>query len=151
MAAQRDRDAEFAWRKSSASNEGATCVEVAVLESFVLVRDSHNKLGGTLQVVPERRCEFRNDVRREDSLKPRGLGDTPWPVPVKDRDMALVRADQAPRAPVTQGTCHGRPGRADEAGKFLLRERKGCRECAAGQLALSFSQVKQKTSQPLRT
>ncbi|MFC9977358.1 DUF397 domain-containing protein [Spirillospora sp. NPDC127200] len=39
---------ENAWRKSSHSNEGGDCVEVAALEGFLLVRDSYDRAGEVL-------------------------------------------------------------------------------------------------------
>jgi hypothetical protein len=63
MTTERDQDTEVAWRKSSASNQDATCVEVAAWESFVLVRDSLDKQGAMLKVAPQRWCEFLNHVR----------------------------------------------------------------------------------------
>jgi hypothetical protein len=39
----------LAWRKSTASNSGG-CVEVAVLEGSVLVRDSMNRNGPVLRL-----------------------------------------------------------------------------------------------------
>lgn len=62
MAAQRDRYAALVWRKSSASADQG-CVEVAVWESFVLVRDSQNKSGGLLRTTSERWREFLDYVR----------------------------------------------------------------------------------------
>lgn len=63
MAAERNSHNEIAWRRSSASNTAGDCVEVAVQGRFVLIRDSHDKQGGVLKVVPERWCEFLDYVR----------------------------------------------------------------------------------------
>ena len=41
----------IAWRKSTASNSGA-CVEVAVIDGSVLVRDSMNQTGPILRLSP---------------------------------------------------------------------------------------------------
>lgn len=65
MAAQRDPYGEIAWRKSSASSNGGDCIEVAVRESFVLVRDSRDKQGVVLEVTPERWREFLDYARSE--------------------------------------------------------------------------------------
>jgi hypothetical protein len=48
MAAQPDRHPTLIWRKSRASGPDAGCVEVATLDSSVLVRDSHDHLGTRL-------------------------------------------------------------------------------------------------------
>jgi hypothetical protein len=48
MAAQSDRDPELTWRKSKATVEKDSCVEVAVLAGSVLVRDSRHPSGGVL-------------------------------------------------------------------------------------------------------
>ncbi|WP_067475080.1 DUF397 domain-containing protein [Actinomadura hibisca] len=39
---------ENAWRKSSHSAEGGDCVEIAVTDAFLLVRDSLDRAGGIL-------------------------------------------------------------------------------------------------------
>lgn len=41
---------EMNWRKSSYSNNGGQCVEVADLERSVAIRDSKNTAGGMLLV-----------------------------------------------------------------------------------------------------
>lgn len=58
MGAQRDPYGEIAWRKSSASANGDACIEVAVRESLVLVRDSRSRHGGMLEIPAERWREF---------------------------------------------------------------------------------------------
>jgi hypothetical protein len=63
MVAQRDRYGEIAWRKSSASGNNEGCVEVAVREPFVMVRDSRNRLGEVLNVTPERWRDFLDYLR----------------------------------------------------------------------------------------
>lgn len=42
---------DIAWRKSAASNSG-NCVEVAVHDASVLVRDSVDPVGGVLELSP---------------------------------------------------------------------------------------------------
>jgi Domain of unknown function (DUF397) len=63
MAARRDRYVTLAWRKSSSSADQGGCVEVAVWETFVLVRDSQNRSGGLLRMTSERWREFLDYVR----------------------------------------------------------------------------------------
>lgn len=52
MAAQPNRYPTLAWHKSTASDGGGTCVEVATWESFVLVRDSGDHAGTVLEFTP---------------------------------------------------------------------------------------------------
>jgi hypothetical protein len=49
MSTQPDRGSNFVWRRSSASQGDGACVEVAKLDSSVLVRDSRDQLGATLK------------------------------------------------------------------------------------------------------
>jgi hypothetical protein len=65
MAAQRDRYAVTVWRKSSASADSGNCVEVAVWCSSVLVRDSHNRAGGVIEVSGEQWRAFLERIRSE--------------------------------------------------------------------------------------
>jgi hypothetical protein len=58
MAAERDQYGMVAWRRSSASDAAGNCVEVAAQGSFVLIRDSRDRRGGTLKVTAERWREF---------------------------------------------------------------------------------------------
>jgi Domain of unknown function (DUF397) len=64
MPAQQDPYAELAWRTSSFSADQA-CVEVAILEPFVLVRDSRNRSGAVLRVTSEQWRYFLDQVRDE--------------------------------------------------------------------------------------
>jgi len=50
MAARPDRYPAPTWRKSSASADQGGCVEISVHGSFVLVRDSKNANGVTLEI-----------------------------------------------------------------------------------------------------
>lgn len=52
MATKPNRGSELVWRKSSASGGGGECVEVAQLESSVLVRDSGDRSGTVLVFTP---------------------------------------------------------------------------------------------------
>ena len=56
----------LAWRKSTASNSGA-CVEVAVLDRAVLVRDSMNRNGPVLQLSSAAWCSFLTRARSRDA------------------------------------------------------------------------------------
>jgi hypothetical protein len=58
MTAEQGQYGKIAWRRSTASNAGDGCIEVAVDGSFVLVRDSRNRQGGTLKMTSERWSEF---------------------------------------------------------------------------------------------
>jgi hypothetical protein len=60
MAAQPNRDSILSWRKSRASGGGGECVEVAKSESSVLVRDSGDPTGLTLELT---RAQWRELVR----------------------------------------------------------------------------------------
>jgi hypothetical protein len=48
MATPPDRDSMLFWRKSRASGADGGCVEVAMRDSSVLVRDSRNRSGARL-------------------------------------------------------------------------------------------------------
>ena len=56
----------IAWRKSTASNSGG-CVEVAVVERSVLIRDSANPDGAVLRVSPTAWSAFLRHTRPKDS------------------------------------------------------------------------------------
>lgn len=53
MAAQRDLYIAVSWRKSSASQGGGECVEVAPWRSSILIRDSKHRSGAVLEVTRE--------------------------------------------------------------------------------------------------
>ncbi|WP_082772223.1 DUF397 domain-containing protein [Actinoplanes sp. TFC3] len=58
---------EVAWRKSSRSNGGGQCIEVAVLGDIVAVRDSKNPGGGVLRFPREAWTAFISWVRQPGS------------------------------------------------------------------------------------
>jgi hypothetical protein len=68
MATQPNRDLTLVWRKSRASGANGGCVEVAALESSVLVRDSRDRLGTRLTFSP---AQWRGFVRRVKDGKTR--------------------------------------------------------------------------------
>ncbi|MGH2620973.1 MAG: DUF397 domain-containing protein [Anaerolineales bacterium] len=51
------------WRKSSRSSNIANCVEVALLDGAVAVRDSKQPTGGTLAVPPRAWASFTTALR----------------------------------------------------------------------------------------
>ena len=61
MATQPNRDSTAVWRKSRASSGDSECVEVAKLESSVLVRDSGDQSGAVLEFSP---AQWHGFVRR---------------------------------------------------------------------------------------
>jgi hypothetical protein len=61
MATRPNRESSLAWRKSRNSGASGGCVEIALSESSVLVRDSRDQLGTILTVGP---VQWRTFVRR---------------------------------------------------------------------------------------
>jgi Domain of unknown function (DUF397) len=55
----------IAWRKSTASDSGG-CVEVAVVDGWVLIRDSANPYGIALKLLPVAWSAFIARARRKD-------------------------------------------------------------------------------------
>jgi hypothetical protein len=55
----------IAWRKSTASDSGG-CVEVAVVDGWVLIRDSANPYGIALKLLPAAWSAFIARARRND-------------------------------------------------------------------------------------
>lgn len=51
------------WQKSTHSATNASCVEVAVTDALVGVRDTKNRTGGTLTFDRERWNDFLEDLR----------------------------------------------------------------------------------------
>jgi hypothetical protein len=63
MVPQSSRGSTLKWRKSSASGASGGCVEAANTESFVLVRDSHNRSGAVLRFTPAQWLELLRTIR----------------------------------------------------------------------------------------
>jgi Domain of unknown function (DUF397) len=63
MVPQPNLHSMLTWRKSSASGASGGCVEVAKSESFVLVRDSHNRSGAVLHFTPVQWLGLLRSVR----------------------------------------------------------------------------------------
>jgi hypothetical protein len=61
MATQPNREPTLVWRKSHKSGASGGCVEVALSDSFVLVRDSRDHLGPRLAFGT---AQWRQFVRR---------------------------------------------------------------------------------------
>jgi hypothetical protein len=68
MATQSNRESTLVWRKSRASGANGGCVEVAALESSVLLRDSRDRLGTMLTFSA---AQWRGFVRRVKDGKTR--------------------------------------------------------------------------------
>ena len=51
------------WRKSSYSANGDECVEVAVSQPEVLIRDTKDRAGGTIAVPPAQWRSFLSRLR----------------------------------------------------------------------------------------
>jgi len=73
MATQPNRDSTLFWRRSSFSGGNGACVEVAELDSSVLVRDSHDQSGGVLELTSSQWLGFMRRIKNAD------LG-RDWPV-----------------------------------------------------------------------
>ena len=63
MVPQSSRQSTLKWRKSSASGASGGCVEAANTESFVLVRDSHNRSGAVLRFTSAQWLELLRSIR----------------------------------------------------------------------------------------
>jgi hypothetical protein len=63
MASGPNRHSTLLWRKSSMSGGNSECVEVAVAESFVLVRDSRDQPGTRLTFGPDQWRTFVRQIR----------------------------------------------------------------------------------------
>ena len=66
MPAWPDQYPAATWRKSRASADQGACVEIAVWESFVLVRDSQNQSGAILEFTPTQWLGLVRRVKNED-------------------------------------------------------------------------------------
>ncbi len=64
--ARSNQESTLNWRKSSASGNGADCVEVASCKTSVLVRDSRNKAGTVLKVTAGSWLGFLSRVKNGD-------------------------------------------------------------------------------------
>jgi Domain of unknown function (DUF397) len=64
MPDQQRRQSELNWRRSEASADGGTCVEIASTGHSVLVRDSGNLSGPLLAFTPAQWFAFVERIRR---------------------------------------------------------------------------------------
>jgi hypothetical protein len=70
MVPQSSHQSTLNWRKSSASGASGGCVEAANTESFVLVRDSHNRSGAVLRFTPAQWLELLRSIRNGQDSSP---------------------------------------------------------------------------------
>ena len=63
MPARQSRQSTLDWRKSSASADGPTCVEIASTGPSVLVRDSSQRSGSLLAFAPTQWTAFLERIR----------------------------------------------------------------------------------------
>lgn len=68
MVSQLNPQSTLNWRKSSTSGASGGCVEAANTESFVLVRDSHNRSGAVLRFTPAQWLELVRSIRNGQDL-----------------------------------------------------------------------------------
>jgi hypothetical protein len=68
MAPQRNPDSTLIWRKSRASGGGGECLEVARSELSVLIRDTRDESGVTLEFGPAQWRGFVRRVKNGDAL-----------------------------------------------------------------------------------
>jgi hypothetical protein len=66
MAAQPNRPAGLTWHKSSHSSDGGNCVEMAKLDSSVLVRDSGDRSGPVLEFKPAQWVGLMRRIKNEE-------------------------------------------------------------------------------------
>jgi hypothetical protein len=72
MTAQPNRDSILSWRKSRASGPNGGCVEVAKSESSVLVRDSRDPTGSTLELTWSQWRELVRHIKTGRRIPARG-------------------------------------------------------------------------------
>jgi Domain of unknown function (DUF397) len=75
MPARPEKRRAITWRKSHASQDSGECVEIAVGESYVLVRDSRDKNGAVLKFTFAQWLRLMSQIRKEEPG--RGLVDLP--------------------------------------------------------------------------
>jgi hypothetical protein len=68
MAARPNREPTLVWRKSRTSGASGGCVEVALLDSSVLVRDSRDHLGAKLAFGPAQWRQFVHHIKDDTAL-----------------------------------------------------------------------------------
>jgi hypothetical protein len=66
MATQPNRDSTLIWRRSSNSGGTGNCVEVAELDSSVLVRDSRDQSGALLTFTSSQWLGFVRRIKNAD-------------------------------------------------------------------------------------
>lgn len=60
--------AAITWHKSTASGANGNCVEVAVVDDSILVRNSRGPLGPVLSFTRQEWRAFLRDVNNDDSI-----------------------------------------------------------------------------------
>lgn len=86
-------DPTHVWHKSLASDSSDSCVEVAIHEQFVLVRDSHDRSGAILTVASSNWHAFLVRVRSGELDCGLSACNLSQSIQVDDRDVPVSSPD----------------------------------------------------------